>query len=133
MVKNVNDTATKNLAALPSEALKGPVVGIEVNAARLTDTISANLKIDTMMILASRSQTGGLEDGQTSSAKALFATLGVVYAYEANLRILGGYQYGWASTSWEGVATGSMRKHNAMSADRSDATHVLSVGAVRDF
>ena len=133
VIKNVNDLAGDNLAALPSEALKGPVVGLEINAARVTDTISANFKLDTMVILASRSQTSGLEDGANSSAKGLFATLGAVYAYQANLRFLGGYQYGWASTSWDGRAMTSMRKHTAENAKRTDSSHVFSVGAVRDF
>ena len=133
LVKNVQDIAGVNLAALPSEALKGPVVGIEVDTRKVVDKVSANFKLDTMFLLASRSQTGSLEDGQNSSTKALTMTLTGVYAYQPNLRILGGYQFGWAKTKWNGAAPNSMRKHNATSARRSDRSHMLSVGAVRDF
>jgi uncharacterized protein YgiM (DUF1202 family) len=132
-IVDVNDIGGNNLASLPSEALKGVVVGAELAVPRVTKKIAARLVIDTMLLLASRSQTSGLEDGLDSSAKAI--AIGAVgsYQWKPNLEILGGYNYGWASTSWSGRADGSMRKHDATTAERTDTAHIFTVGAQRAF
>lgn len=130
-IKNVDDF-TNNLATLPSENLKSPVLGVELAVPQLTDKISARVIIDTMLVGASRSQTAGLEDGQTSRAKALLGGAVVTYDYKPNLTLLAGYNYHWAKTEWAGAAS-SMRKHDATEAERADSTHVVSFGVAKGF
>lgn len=131
-IKNVQDINGTNLAALPSENLTSPVLGLELAVPRLTGKMSAHLVLDTMLVGASRSQTAGLEDGQASRAKALVGGAVVTYDYKPNLTLLGSYNYHWAKTEWDGAAN-SMRKHDATEAERADATHVLSVGVAKGF
>lgn len=131
-IKNVRDIMNTNLAALPSENLKSPIVGLELAVPRLTDTVSARIVIDTMLIGASRSQTGGLEDGQVSRAKAASASLLATWDYKPNLTLLGSFGYQWAKTEWDGDAM-SERKHNAEQAARSDSGYSLNVGVSKGF
>ena len=132
-VDNVEDF-TQNLAYLPSEILQGVTVGGMFDAPMITDKIAARAGIDALVI-GSRAQTLGLQDGADSSAFALWLSAGVQYAFRPNLKFTGGYQLAYSKTTWTGVAEGSMRPHAADStgAQRSDTAHLFSVGVGRSF
>ena len=132
-VDNVEDF-TQNLAYLPSEILQGVTVGGMFDAPMITDKISARAGIDALVI-GSRAQTLGLQDGADSSAFAMWLSAGVQYAFRPNLKFTGGYQLAYAKTTWSGTAEGSMRPHAADStgAQRSDTVHLFSVLVGRSF
>jgi uncharacterized protein YgiM (DUF1202 family) len=130
-VANVGDF-TKNLARLPSETLSGPTIGVGAEAPRVAEKVGARFQAD-YLAMGKRAQTKGLEDGEVSTVKALWAGLVVNYQWKPNMTIDFAYGYEWSKTVWSGVATGSMRGHNADSAARKDVIHGALVGIARTF
>jgi hypothetical protein len=130
-VANVGDF-TKNLAKLPSETLSGPTIGIGAEAPRIAEKVGARFQAD-YLAMGKRAQTKGLEDGEVSAVKALWAGLVVNYQWKPDMTIDFAYGYEWSKTVWQGVATGSMRGHNAESAARKDVTHGVLVGIAKSF
>jgi len=133
-VDNVSDF-TKNLAYLPTEALQGVTLGGIFEMPRITPKISGRASLDALALLGKRAQTPGLQDGAQSSAFAMWASLFVQYAWQANLKFHGSYQYSYAKTSWSGTAEGSMRPHatDSTSAQRKDGAHLFMLGVGRSF
>lgn len=123
----------QNLARLPSEILQGVTIGASLEVPRLTKKLSGQVGIDALALFASRKQTVGLEDGDVSKTFALWGAALVEYLWKPNMVIRGGYQYSYAKTSWAGAAEGSMRPHQATSAQRTDGTHLITVGLGRSF
>jgi uncharacterized protein YgiM (DUF1202 family) len=130
-VANVGDF-TKNLAKLPSETLSGPTIGVGAEAPRIAEKIGARLQAD-YLTMGKRAQTKGLEDGAVSAVKALWAGLVVTYQWKPSMTIDFAYGYEWSKTTWQGVAPGSMRGHDAESAARKDVTHGVLVGIAKSF
>jgi hypothetical protein len=121
-----------NIARLPSENLSGFTLGGRVDAPRLTETIGANLQ-GAYLLNGAREQTVGLEDGQQSSVKAMWATGQLVYQWKPDMKLVGAYRYYYSKTEFAGAAAGSMRTHNATQAQRADAVHTVSVGLGKSF
>jgi hypothetical protein len=130
-VDNVGDL-TKNLAHLPSEILSGPTFGVAMEMPKLGEKIGACASAD-VLYPGSRSQTKGLEDGAASKTLAAWLGAMVSYQWKSDLSIGAGYRLGYASTQWAGTATGSMRGTNATQAQRTDLSHVLTVGLAKSF
>lgn len=130
-VANVGDF-TKNLAKLPSETLSGPTIGVGAEAPKIAEKVGARFQAD-YLVMGKRAQTVGLEDGDLSTVKALWAGLIVTYQWKPSMTIDFGYGYEWSKTVWTGLAEGSMRGHNAESAARKDVTHGVLVGIAKTF
>jgi len=130
-VDNVGDL-TKNLAKVPSETLTGPTIGAAFDLPKLTDKLGARATAD-LLYPGTRTQTKGLEDGAASKTMAAFMTATLSYAWKDEWTFDAGYRLAWASTNWAGAATGSQRGNGATTAQRTDLTHVLSVGIAKSF
>ncbi len=130
-ISDVNNVNT-NLALLPSETLTGATVGGLFEYDRITSKIGAHIGIDALFP-ASRKQTGGLEDGASSSVLAAWLTMGMTYKFTPKWTGIAGYRYSYADTSWSGAAINSQRGHNATQASRTDTSHLFTVGAATDF
>lgn len=118
-----------NLAKLPSETFRGPTIGAALRIPGLTKKIGAEAALD-LVYPGTRKQTAGNEDGTTSKAMAATLELVGTYAWKGAWRLDGGYQFGYASTKWDGA---SARITGATSAKRTDLSHVLTVGLGRRF
>jgi hypothetical protein len=132
----IDDVAdpNKNVAALPTEILSGVTVGAHLDVPQLKENLGLRIGADLIGLLGDRKQTAGLEDGASSSV-GLTTWLGaqLLYQWKPSLTLSGAYQLTLANTSWQGVAEGSARGHNAMSASRKDTTHTLTVGLGKSF
>jgi len=130
-VDNVGDL-TKNLAHLPSEILSGPTVGLGIDIPKLGEKIGARAAAD-LLYPGTRSQTKGLEDGASSKAMAAYLTALLSYQWKSDITLDAGYRLDYATTTWSGAATASMRGTNSTTAARTDLTHVLTVGLSKSF
>jgi uncharacterized protein YgiM (DUF1202 family) len=130
-IDNVGDL-TKNLAHLPSEILSGPTVGLGLDIPKLGEKIGMRATAD-LLYPGTRTQTKGLEDGASSKAMAAYLTALLSYQWKSDITLDAGYRLDYASTSWSGAATASMRGTNATTAARTDIAHVLTIGLAKSF
>lgn len=116
-----------NPASLPREQTKGPTVGLGFKMAEVASTkLGFRIGVDAL-ILGSRDQTAGLRDGTDfDSLTAVWAAADVHYPIGENLSVGGGYRYGYATSTWTGM---SERIDTAMTTDRTDQAHEITVGA----
>jgi len=122
-----------NLARLPSEVLRGVTVGALLDVPRLGARWSARVGLDALPLLASRTQTTGLEDGASSHTFAVRGAAIVACALGDTYRVSGEYGVEYAKTRWSGVADGSMRLQAADWARRKDSAHMFVIGVGRSF
>ena len=130
-ISDVNNVDA-NLALLPSETLSGATIGGHFEYERITQKFGATAGVD-ILFPASRKQTGGLEDGASSSVLAAWFNVGMTYQFSPKWLGTAGYRYSYADTSWSGTAVGSQRGHNATEASRTDSSHLFTVGAATHF
>lgn len=121
---------TKNNAMLPSESLKGPMLGVMFAIPALTKKIGARISLDAILVGGSLSQTKGLEDGADPSVRKVVFGAGGIYRYKPGWDINIGYDLNYASIAFGAAVTGSMRQHGA-SASRKDLNHTISVGLAK--
>jgi SH3-like domain-containing protein len=133
-VDNVSDFAA-NPAKLPTENLQGLTVGAYLDVPRLAARWAVRGGIDTMPVLASRTQTVGLEDGAVSDTFGLSASLRGIYDWREKLKASAQLSYVYSETKWTGAAAGSMRDHavDSNQAVRTDGSFVLLLALSRPF
>ena len=118
-----------NLAQIPSETFKGPTIGTALRIPRLTRKIGADATLD-LVYPGARSQTVGNDDGAQQGAMAATLQLGGSYAWKGAWAFAAAYRFGYAKTRWSGM---SGRVTGATAAERTDLSHVLTVGLGRSF
>lgn len=135
-VFSVGDVANlaNNTAKLPSESLSGVALGAALTAPTITKTIGAQASVDALVV-GSRAQTKGLEDGASPSAFAMWLSLGGTYQLRRATTIDAGYRLGYVSNSFGAQVEGSMRGHTATatSVTRVDLSHTISLGVSQTF
>jgi len=112
-----------NAGMLPRERLLGATVGLRVEVLPPTSRIGVAAHFD-MLLIGSRAQTPGLEDGQDSTAHALWGGLSVRYTL-GRLSPFVGLDFGRATTSWTGM---SNREPSVTNAQRVDSTQLVQIG-----
>jgi uncharacterized protein YgiM (DUF1202 family) len=115
-----------NPASWPRESTAGPTAGLGFTYPGIAGTkLGARIGLDAML-LGSRSQTEGRQDGpELDSLTALWGTARVDYPIGKSLSIDGGYRFGYAKAAWTGA---SERTAGAMDTERKDQSHEISVG-----
>src|SRR5262249_14015971 len=124
---------TKNPAKLPQESFKAPTIGGGLAIPRLTETIGISASLDLAVIGTSLSQTQGLEDGGSPSAKAF--TLGGVFTYRwrKDMNLRGTYDLNYMSVDFGAPVASSMRGHTGTDVKRSDLFHTVTFGISKGF
>lgn len=123
----------QNQAKLPSESLKGPMIGVALAIPMLTDTLGLRISADAIVIGGTLSQTKNLEDGADPSVKKYVLGAGLIYRYKPGWDINGGYDLNYASVSFGAPVAGSMRGHTGTAVQRKDVNHTISVGLAKAF
>ena len=131
LISNINDLQ-KNLARLPSESLFGITTGFQFNVARITKRISASVRADALFP-GWRRQTAGLEDGNSSSTLAGWASARFAYIFKGSWAATTQYRFAYAKTDFSGAARDSQRSHGADNANRTDTGHLITLGVSTTF
>lgn len=118
-----------NAAFIPSERLTGITAGgiVELAPGQGKYVIRSGFRV---LIGGERAQTEGLEDGQISTANAMWASIDIDYAIWAAFDLVAGYTYERATTEWLGD---SARRPGVTFAERTDNNHLLYMGLGRAF
>jgi uncharacterized protein YgiM (DUF1202 family) len=117
-------TDVENAGRLPRERLLGATAGARVDVAPPESRITASLWADALVV-GSRRQTPGLEDGTDSSVRAAWAGATLRFRIGAHVSILGAYDFGRVSTRWSGM---SVRQPGATGARRNDGSQLVQIG-----
>jgi hypothetical protein len=72
-----------------------------------------------------RSQTAGLADGSSSTARAVWGGATIRYALRPYLAVVSGIELERATTTWSGM---SQRAPGVMRADRIDTSQIIQLG-----
>ena len=113
-----------NAGLLPRERLLGLTAGARVDVVPPRSRISAGLRVDAL-VLGSRRQTVGLEDGTDSTARAVWAGVSLRVSLRRPWSLVGAYDFGRATTAWTGM---SVREPDITAARRVDHTQQIVVG-----
>ncbi|RMH39524.1 MAG: hypothetical protein D6689_16280 [Deltaproteobacteria bacterium] len=113
-----------NVAHMPSESLRGAIVGAGVRAYRVAGDVNARVDVDALAG-GTRAQTQNLEDGTEPSVSAVWVTARMDTALAAGMRLTLGYRFERATTRWSGP---SRRVPDAMDAVRTDTAHLVTAG-----
>jgi len=132
LVSNVTNLAENN-ARLPSEVIKGPMIGAALAIPKLTDKIGVRVNADAMVVGASVTQTKNLEDGANPSAKRY--TLGGLFSYrwKSGFDLQASYDLNYASVEFGAPIATSMRGHTGTAVSRTDLTHTVAFGLAKAF
>jgi len=131
-VDNVEDLM-KNSARLPSEILKGPMIGAALAIPRLTDKIALKLSIDAILFGASVTQTKNLEDGSNPTAKRINVGAGLVYRFKPSFDLNFAYDLNYASMTFGAPIMTSQRNHTGTGVERKDLNHTIAGGIIKAF
>ena len=132
LISNVNDL-TKNNAKLPSEIIKGPMLGAALAIPRLTGKIGLRVSLDAMLIGASVTQTKNLEDGANPSATKVTFGTGVTYRWKPGMDLQVTYDLNYASLSFGAPIANSQRMHTGTGVARTDLNHTVAFGIAKAF
>lgn len=132
LVANV-DNLTKNSAKLPSEVVKGPMLGVGISIPRITGKIGLRFSIDAMLVGASVTQTKNLEDGANPSAKRVTFGTGFTYRWKPSMDIQATYDLNYGSMSFGAPVANSQRMHTGTAVSRTDLNHTVAVGIAKAF
>jgi SH3-like domain-containing protein len=113
-----------NAGMLPRERLLGATLGARVDVAPERSRFAISARFDALVI-GGRAQTGGLEDGPASTARALWGGATMRCALSPRLAVFGGYDFGRASTEWTGM---SARQPGATRTRRIDTAQLVEIG-----
>ena len=113
-----------NAGSLPRERLIGVTAGVRADIVPPHSRFGAAVRFD-IMALGSRAQTPGLEDGTSSTARALWGGVTVRYQLGRHISPFAGYDFGRASTDWTGM---SVREPSVTDAHRVDTTQLVQIG-----
>jgi hypothetical protein len=108
---------------LPRERLLGATIGARIEIVPPRSRIAVTARFDVLAI-GSRAQTPGLEDGQSSTAHALWGGLSVRYTL-GWLSPFVALDFGRATTTWTGM---SVREPGVTNAQRVDSTQLVQLG-----
>lgn len=113
-----------NAGMLPRERLVGATAGLRVEATPRRSRFGIAGRFD-YLVIGSRAQTPGLEDGASSSAHAVWG--GVTFAVQIDRRfaIITAYDFERATTRWSGP---SIREPGVTDAERIDNIQLVRVG-----
>lgn len=114
----------RNAGMLPREGLLGATLGARIDIAPAQSRFTVSARFD-VLVLGSRKQTEGLEDGTASTARALWGGLTVRYAVARQISIFGGYDFARASTTWRGA---SVRQPGVTATQRIDTAQLVEIG-----
>jgi SH3-like domain-containing protein len=114
----------KNAGMLPRERLLGATLGARVDIAPERSRFTITARFDAL-VLGGRTQTPGLEDGPSSTARALWGGLTMRYALVQRIAVFGGYDFSRASTEWSGM---SVRQPGATRTQRADTAQLVQLG-----
>jgi len=132
LIANVNDL-TKNNAKLPSEIIKGPMIGAALGIPRLTGKIGLRISVDAMLVGASVTQTKNLEDGANPSATKVTFGTGVTFRWKPGMDLQATYDLNYASLSFGAPMANSQRLHTGTGVARTDLNHMVAVGIAKAF
>jgi hypothetical protein len=113
-----------NAGRLPREQLFGPTLGARAEIVPPTSHVSVGVRLD-VLVLGSRGQTPGLEDGASNHAGAVWAGATIRIALRRHLALVSAYDFGRASTSWSGM---SVREPGTTEAHRVDSSQLVQIG-----
>jgi SH3-like domain-containing protein len=117
-------TDVKNAGMLPRERLLGATLGARVDIAPARSRFTITARFDAL-VLGGRRQTAGLEDGTSSTARALWGGLTMRYAVLGRVAVFGGYDFSRASTQWSGM---SVRQPGVTRTERVDTAQLVQLG-----
>jgi hypothetical protein len=117
-------THVENAGTLPRERLLGATLGARVDIVPPGSRVSATLHADALVV-GSRKQTPGLEDGTSSTARAVWGGLTARFQLGKRFAVNAGYDFGRATTEWSGM---SVREPGVTSARRIDSTQLVRIG-----
>lgn len=112
-----------NAGMLPRERLLGATLGARVEIAPPHSRIGMTARFD-YLVIGSRAQTSGLEDGQHSTAHAMWGGLCVRYSL-GWIAPFAALDLGRATTTWTGM---SAREPGVTDAHRVDSTQLMQIG-----
>lgn len=114
----------ENAGMLPRERLLGTTLGARVDVVPPASRVTATLHADAL-VFGNRRQTPGLEDGASSTARAVWAGVIARFAVARRIAVHAAYDFGRATTEWSGM---SVRDPGVTSARRVDSTQLFQVG-----
>jgi SH3-like domain-containing protein len=117
-------SSVKNAGMLPRERLLGATLGIRVDITPERSRFTITARFD-VLVVGGRSQTAGLEDGTSSTARALWGGLTMRHALVPRLAVFGSYDFTRASTEWSGM---SVREPGATRTRRVDTAQLVQLG-----
>lgn len=118
-----------NAGRLPRERLMGGVAGVRVEIAPPRSRVSVGLRFDTL-VLGSRAQTTNLEDGEDSTARAIWAGATLRIPVVRRLAVQSTFDFARATTRWTGMST---RTPGTTSAERVDSTQTVWLGVAAEL
>ncbi len=118
-----------NAGMLPRERLVGVTAGLRADITPPHSRFAAGIRFD-VLALGSRAQTPGLEDGTSSTARALWGGVTVRFQLARHLAPYAGYDFGRASTAWTGM---SVREPGVTNARRVDTTQLFQLGIAAEL
>jgi len=125
--------SVRNAGMLPRERLLGATLGARIEIAPDRSRLAITARFDALAI-GSRRQTPGLEDGSSSTARALWGGLTMRYALGRPLGralgVFGGYDFGRASTEWSGM---SARQPGVTRTRRIDTAQLVQIGITTEL
>lgn len=116
--------SVRNAGMLPRERLLGATLGARIDIAPAQSRFTISARFDAL-VLGGRTQTSGLEDGTSSTARALWGGLTMRYAVARRISIFGGYDFARASTAWRGA---SVRQPGVTGTQRIDTAQRVEIG-----
>jgi hypothetical protein len=122
-----------NMAKLPSETVKGPMIGAAFAIPAITPKVGARISLDAILVGGSLSQTKGLEDGADPSVKKYVLGAGFTYRYRPAINFSIGYDFQRTSASFGMPVATSVRGHMGTGVSRSDTNHLITFGLAKAF
>lgn len=114
----------ENAGTLPRERLLGATLGARADIAPEGSRFAVTARFDAL-VAGGRRQTAGLEDGTSSTARALWGGLTMRCALGRRLAVFGGYDFSRASTEWTGM---SARQPGVTRTRRIDTAQLVQIG-----
>jgi hypothetical protein len=124
---------TANPAKLPSEVVKAPTIGAALAMPRFTEKIGLKFSLDAIVFGSSVSQTLGLQDGTSPSAKAVDVGLVANYRFKKTFDLQLAYDLHYMGINFGAPLASSTRGHMGTSVARTDIFHMLSFGIAKPF
>jgi len=116
--------AVENAGRLPREQLLGATLGARADIVPPNSRVNVSIRFDAL-VLGSREQTPGLEDGTSNDAGAVWAGATIRILVRQHLSLLSAYDFGRATTEWSGM---SVREPGVTAARRVDSSQIVQIG-----